>query len=275
MNAFFPRMASIISPLALACLDGVGGIQARVGVAPLDSVHDWTIAGNRLVIVAQARQKEVGHGSHAGDRLVTGNQYGAGQTIFAEGDLSERAYIIEAGEVEIHKEIGGKRVTLARLGPGGVFGEMGLVDERPRWAGATASRTTTLRSLSKQDFVDELLSSPDDALAYVSALLERLRTTTSRLDPEFEQPGEVGASLGHKLRLLPTNKATIACLPEGGLVIHALPFRVGRIAGGQVDGNHLALFDHKPYTVSRNHFVVEREGDGYVVSDLGSFLGTR
>ena len=205
---------------------------------------------------------------------MKGNQYGAGQAIFAEGDLSERAYIIEEGEVEIHKDINGQRVTLARLGPGGVFGEMGLVDERPRSAAATATRTTTLRSMSKRDFVEELLSKPEDALAYVSALLERLRAITARLDPEFEQPTGFGADSRLLLRLLPTNKATIACLPEGGLVIEELPFRVGRMAGGVSQSNHLSLFDHKPYTVSRNHCVVEREGDAYVVNDRGSFLGT-
>ena len=208
------------------------------------------------------------------DGQVKGHHYGAGQAIFAEGDLSEHAYIIEEGEVEIHKEIGGTRVTLARLGPGGVFGEMDLVDEGPRSAGATATRSTILRSMSKRGFVDELLSKPNDALAYVSALLERLRSTTSRLDPEFQQPVGPGANPDLQMRLLPTNKATVACLPEGGLVIEELPFRVGRMAGGQLDSNHLALFDHKPYTVSRNHFVIDRDGETYVVSDRGSFLGT-
>ena len=205
---------------------------------------------------------------------MTENRYAAGETIFAEGDPSEHAYIIERGQVEIHKEVAGKRVTLARLGPGEIFGEMGLVDERPRSAGALSTQHTQLRSMTKERFVEELLGKPEDALVYVRALLERLRTMNARVDPEKEPPPQVEHASLDNMRLLPTNKATIACLPEGGLVIEKLPFRVGRADGGALDGNHLALFDHKPYTVSRHHFVVEREGSEYIVCDRGSFLGT-
>ena len=60
----------------------------------------------------------------------------AGHVLFAEGDPADAAYIVEAGWVEIfvRREDGEQRLSL--LGPGEIFGEMALVDDAPRSAGA-------------------------------------------------------------------------------------------------------------------------------------------
>ncbi len=69
-----------------------------------------------------------------------------GDVIFQEGDAGDMAYIIDSGNVDILKEMQGETVSLARLQPGEIFGEMALVDESPRMASAVAANrcTTTL-----------------------------------------------------------------------------------------------------------------------------------
>lgn len=205
---------------------------------------------------------------------VQDKYFEAGEAVFAEGDPSETAFIIERGRVEIHKVIDGSTVVLARLGDGEIFGEMGLVDERPRSAGATATEPTHLRTMGKKRFLELLRGQPEDSLAYVRALFERLRVMNSRVDPDYEMQESVDAGLSAQLRILPTNKATDAFLPAEGMVVEQVPFRVGRSNIGPLASNHLAVFDHQPYTVSRHHFVIERERDSYVICDRGSFLGT-
>ena len=71
--------------------------------------------------------------------LSRGRRFTAGQTIFRESQAGETLYFIVDGEVRISKNIPGTgEEALAILGPGEVFGEMSLVDRRPRTADALA-----------------------------------------------------------------------------------------------------------------------------------------
>jgi CRP-like cAMP-binding protein len=65
-----------------------------------------------------------------------------GQMIFREGELNQEAYRILRGRVEISITGEGKPVVLAQLGEGDIFGEMAMVDERPRSASAQCLEVT-------------------------------------------------------------------------------------------------------------------------------------
>lgn len=86
-----------------------------------------------------------------------------GEIIFAEGDVSDYAYIIEDGEVEIFTRIGEDRKVLNILVPGNLFGELALVDRQPRTASALATKRTLLTLVTQQQ-VDERLSDSDPIL---------------------------------------------------------------------------------------------------------------
>src|SRR5262249_22387647 len=64
--------------------------------------------------------------------------YRSGAVIFREGEDGVSAYIVESGRIEIVKEEGGERRRIGTIGPGGLFGEMALVDNKPRMATAVA-----------------------------------------------------------------------------------------------------------------------------------------
>ena len=64
--------------------------------------------------------------------------YQAGDTIFAEGDTGDQAYIVESGAIEISRNVSGKKVTLGTVERNGIFGEMALIDEGTRMATASA-----------------------------------------------------------------------------------------------------------------------------------------
>lgn len=65
-------------------------------------------------------------------------KFPAGTVIFKEGDKADAVYFLESGNVEISRVDAGKKVVLATLGKDAVFGEMALIDKKPRSATVTA-----------------------------------------------------------------------------------------------------------------------------------------
>jgi len=75
--------------------------------------------------------------------------YPAGQVIFREGEHGDRLCVIGDGEVEVVKGLGTEReVVLAKLGSRDFFGEMSLVEGRPRSASIRASRASVVYTLT-------------------------------------------------------------------------------------------------------------------------------
>lgn len=108
-------------------------------------------------------------------------RYLAGQPIFAQGDVGRELLIIGQGSVKIFQSGAGAEVVLAILGEGDVFGEMSLLDGKPRGASAVALRDTTLLALTQEHFNLALRHEPE-AISYVLCVLsERLREAGARL----------------------------------------------------------------------------------------------
>ncbi|UCB44115.1 MAG: protein kinase [Dehalococcoidales bacterium] len=110
-------------------------------------------------------------------------RYRKGQTIFRKDEVGSALYIIRSGDVRISvpgKE--GQSMTLAHLGPGDFFGEMSLLDEKPRSASATAVESTETFILERGDFLEFLRWYPEAAIGIFGVLTQRIRDLNYHLE---------------------------------------------------------------------------------------------
>ncbi len=63
----------------------------------------------------------------------------AGEHFLTEGDMATSLFVLESGQVRVHKDAEGSAIVLHELSPGAVFGEMSLLAVRPRSATIEAS----------------------------------------------------------------------------------------------------------------------------------------
>lgn len=105
----------------------------------------------------------------------------AGSLVFAEGDTADCAYLIERGDIRISVERDGHRQVLAELGPGEVFGEMGIIDGLPRSASATAAADSRLILVSAEQIQQVIARSDPFFAELMRKLVGRLRDTQSSL----------------------------------------------------------------------------------------------
>jgi CRP/FNR family cyclic AMP-dependent transcriptional regulator len=100
--------------------------------------------------------------------------YKPGETIFAEGTTGKEMYVVLEGQVAIHAH--GKVVEV--IEPGGLFGEMALIDNSPRSAAAVAHSECKLAVISERRFTFLIQQTPYFALHVMSVMAKRLRRQT-------------------------------------------------------------------------------------------------
>src|SRR5579871_6887594 len=101
-------------------------------------------------------------------------RFSAGERIFSQGDRSDGAFLVIAGQVEISAEQDGRSYTLAGIGPGGLFGEMGMLDDAPRSASAVAVADTTCAVYDANELNRLIRSDPEQLLRIMRMLIQRL-----------------------------------------------------------------------------------------------------
>ncbi len=106
------------------------------------------------------------------------------QIIFKEGQLGNVGYLIKSGEVTIYKIIDEKKKVLNKLGPGEVFGEMGIVTHSPRTAFAEATEYCDLVIIDKDTLFSMLKQSPKLIQSITLLLMKRLSSTLDMLNDE-------------------------------------------------------------------------------------------
>ncbi len=111
-------------------------------------------------------------------RLTQGREparFAAKSVIMKEGDAAAFMYIVVEGTIAISV----RAKVVERVAPGGIFGEMALVDQAPRSASAIAETDCTLIALNREALLALVKSSPAFGLALLKALAERLSAMTS------------------------------------------------------------------------------------------------
>jgi len=106
--------------------------------------------------------------------IATEENRDAGEEILVEGELGDALYLILEGRIRLHH--GDK--AIAELGERECLAEMALLDPRPESGSATAATAAQLLRISRQDFQELLIQSPEIALAIIKVLSRRLRDAT-------------------------------------------------------------------------------------------------
>ena len=134
-------------------------------------------------------------------QMVEEVRLSAGQELFAEGSPGDRAYIMQAGELEIIKTSSGREVLLDVQGPGAVIGEMALVEDLPRMATVRARTDSVLLTVHQDQFEQLLTTSSSAARAILHTVLTRWRNTMATLQQseKMAQLGTLTAGIAHEL----------------------------------------------------------------------------
>ncbi len=103
------------------------------------------------------------------------------QIIFCESEPGDELYIIKKGSVKISKLISGKETILAVLKQGDIFGEMALLDNRPRSATAIAAEDCELAAINRQNFDKLVVEQSVMAEKLITLLSERIWTAYRQL----------------------------------------------------------------------------------------------
>lgn len=115
--------------------------------------------------------------------LATSRPLKREETLFVKGDEGNALYGLISGRIKISSAApSGREIILNVLEPGAWFGEIALLDGRPRTADASASVDSTLLVLNRRDFLPFLENHPKLALQLLELLCARMRWTNSLLE---------------------------------------------------------------------------------------------
>ncbi len=131
--------------------------------------------------------------------------YAKNALIFKEGTQGVNAFLIMSGEVEISKVVQGKKIVLAVLGQGEIFGEMAIIGDNEtgskRTATAVALDFTQVVPITKAQLKNSLTKTPQMVNSIFHSLMDRLRKTTERLSSYFDS-GSLFFGICHILDML-------------------------------------------------------------------------
>ncbi|MCB1142515.1 MAG: Crp/Fnr family transcriptional regulator [Leptospiraceae bacterium] len=135
--------------------------------------------------------------------------YNDNQVIFCEHEPGKELYIIQSGKVKISKIVNQNEVMLAVLENGDIFGEMAILDNKPRSASAVAFGDVTVLAINKANFEGMVKAQPQLATKLITLLSERIWIAYKQLaNLMINDPG--GRIADTLLTLAEKNRAKIA-----------------------------------------------------------------
>ena len=111
-----------------------------------------------------------------------GKSIPAGTLLFQEGDKGEEMFIIQSGKVKISKRIRGVEKTLATLEKGEFFGEMAILNDKPRSASAETLENCEMLVIDRKTFDALIRGNSEIAVRFIKRLADRLRETNEQME---------------------------------------------------------------------------------------------
>ncbi len=219
------------------------------------------------------------------------DKFQASKLIFSEGDQGDEAYRVVEGSVEISIQRDGRKLVLAILEAGETFGEMAIVESRPRSASARTLEPTMLEVIGREDFQLMLEEGGEQIVPYLTMIFERLRVTNDRLLMALNKLNELQPAVKHHHQDIFGSRRTLVLVqiepdseemrqqtPLQKRLLRFFPFHFGRrsqLAGVKpMIQNQFLIADRSPFRVSRKHCIIDTSGDAVFIEDKASQLGT-
>jgi CRP/FNR family cyclic AMP-dependent transcriptional regulator len=106
----------------------------------------------------------------------------ANTILFHEGDVGEEMFIIQSGRVKISKRIRGVEKTLATLEKGEFFGEMAILNDKPRSASAETLEGCEMLVIDRKTFDALIRGNVEIAVRFIKRLADRLREANDQME---------------------------------------------------------------------------------------------
>ncbi|MBC9819906.1 sensor histidine kinase [Terrabacter sp. MAHUQ-38] len=135
-------------------------------------------------------------------RMVHEVDLRAGEVLFHEGTLADRAFVLHRGEIQVVKVVDGREVDIdTHDEPGTVIGEMALLEETTRLATVRARRDSHLLALDHEQVASLLHASPSAAKVILHTLTRRWRSLEAQVhhNERMAQLGTLAAGIAHEL----------------------------------------------------------------------------
>jgi CRP-like cAMP-binding protein len=198
-----------------------------------------------------------------------GRTYPAGTVLFREGDVGNEMYVIHAGRVELTRQFRDTTTVLAVLPPGEFFGEMAIINNRPRSATATVVEDAQLIVIDPRTFEAMIRGKAEIAVRMIRTLAARLEQANQQIE---------------LLLLRDSNHRVVQCLRrlaeqsgfpiQGSSAVYiplSLPALAGRVAldDAQVADVVSRLESARLIVPAREAGI---EGEGWVVPEVGRLV---
>lgn len=225
--------------------------------------------------------------------------FGDGMVVFRQGQPSDKFYIIRSGQVVLTREANGVTQEIGKAGPGEVVGEMGVLQNLPRSATATAKGRVWLYGMALADLTDKRSDGQDHPGTVVSRVLaQRLRQSMEKLDQAtLSKMSAPLSSAATPAQPNPNAAAGKTATAQPGVRVglrmgwrtgdkvqwseqgseHQLPMIFGRGPGPSVapPGTELVLIEENPpQRLAPVQFSLELENGAVVLKDEQSPYGT-
>jgi CRP-like cAMP-binding protein len=111
-----------------------------------------------------------------------GREFPKGQVLFRDGEPGREMYVVQSGRVNITKAVRDSEMVLATLGPGEFFGEMAILSNKPRSAGAVMAEDGRLLVIDPKNFEAMIRGNGEIAARLIKKLSDRLQEADEQIE---------------------------------------------------------------------------------------------
>jgi len=127
---------------------------------------------------------------------ILGRTYQPGEDIVTQGEPGDCMYVIQHGEAEVLKEVGGVQSRVDTMRDGDIFGEIAIVEHTTRSSTVRALSEVQVMTIDRRTFLRRVQEDPSLALSVLKVMARRVRSLDSELAILKQGAGGVGASRG-------------------------------------------------------------------------------